>query len=221
MADWIPKREAELAALANKWIAALEKPENQTLWAWDPDECTATGAALAAFVAAGSLFQEDDSIHNRIARNEAKVIAVRALRDFADTSILHNKKMPDEDRVYFGVHLPDKTPTPHPVPGSRPVIAGMKALGGFQIEIRVHDEHTPDSRAILPGCNGCLAYYAYGSERITGYALRKETKLLTRFPNILSLPPEAAGNYLSCACRWQNNRGELGPWSDIEYIIIA
>jgi hypothetical protein len=180
MADWIPSREAELVPLANKWIAELEKPANQTAWGWDAAECTETIAALSAYVSADALFQEDDSTHNRIAKNEAKDAAVRALRSFAETSIRYNKKMPDEDKASFSVHLADKHPTPHPVPQSRPVIAGMRALGGFQIEIRVHDEHAPDSRAILPGCNGCLANYAWNAERITDYEQLKETKLPPR-----------------------------------------
>ena len=35
-------------------------------------------------------------------------------------------------------------------------------LGGFRIEIHFHDEHTPDKRAILSGCNGCLLGYTWG-----------------------------------------------------------
>jgi hypothetical protein len=44
---------------------------------------------------------------------------------------------------------------------------------------------------------------------------------MTRAPYTLTLVPESEGAFLSCAARWQNDRGELGPWSDIEYVVIA
>jgi hypothetical protein len=35
------------------------------------------------------------------------------------------------------------------------------------------------------------------------------------------LPPEAEGEFLSCAARWQNEKAELGPWSGIQTVVIA
>ena len=221
MAEWLPTKEADLVNLVKKWIPALGDSAKQTLYGWYAGECAETAEKLEAYAAADTAFQADDSTANRIAKNNAKTEAVAAMRDFAAGSIRNNKKMHDEDKVYFGIHLADKNPTPHPAPVSRPVIAGLRALGGFQTEIRVHDEHAPDSRAILKGCNGCLLSYAWGTQRITDYALLRETKLITRLPSVLSLPPEAAGTYLSCGCRWQTRRGELGPWSGIESILVV
>jgi hypothetical protein len=45
-----------------------------------------------------------------------------------------------------------------------------------------------------------------------------DTKLMTHSPCAC---PEAEGRYLSCAARRQNGKGELGPWSDIEHLVIA
>jgi hypothetical protein len=44
---------------------------------------------------------------------------------------------------------------------------------------------------------------------------------MTHSPFTLRLLPEAEGRYLSSAARWQNEKGELGPWSDIEHSVIA
>ena len=219
--DWVPTREAELADLAQRWITGVSDAAKQNAFGWEAAECTAVAGLLNAYVTGEAAYAEDDSTAKRIARDNAKTAAVAAMRDFAAGSIRNNKKMHDEDKVYFGIHLPDKTPTRHPAPQSRPVFAGLKPLGGFRIEIHFHDEHTPDKRAILSGCNGCLLCYTWGPERIIDYTLLVKTVLMTRAPYTLALPPESEGKFLSCAARWQNDRGELGPWGDIEYVVIA
>ena len=219
--DWIPKREADLMNLGQRWITDLADTAKRTAYGWDAAECTEVTAHLTAFAAAETAYAQSDSTAHRIARDNARAPAVAAMRDFASSSIRYNKRMPDEDKAYYGIHLADKIPTRHSAPNSRPVFAGIAPLGGFRAEIHFHDEHAPDSRAVLPGCNGCLLYYGWGAERITGYALLTSTVLMTRAPYTLTLPPEAEGAFLSCAARWQSDRGELGPWSDIEHIVVA
>jgi hypothetical protein len=44
---------------------------------------------------------------------------------------------------------------------------------------------------------------------------------MTHSPFTHTLPPEAQACYLSCATRWQNGKGELGPWSDIHHVVIG
>jgi hypothetical protein len=63
--------------------------------------------------------------------------------------------------------------------------------------------------------------YTWGPERIADYAQLTQTKLMTRSLWRLNLPSEAEGKFLSGAARWQNEKGELGPWSDIQTVVIA
>jgi hypothetical protein len=44
---------------------------------------------------------------------------------------------------------------------------------------------------------------------------------MTHSPFIHTLPPDAQANFLSCAARWQNEKGELGPWSDIQHVVVG
>jgi hypothetical protein len=53
------------------------------------------------------------------------------------------------------------------------------------------------------------------------YSALIQSKLMTRSPWTLSLPPEAEKSYLSCASRWQNEKGELGPWGEIQSVVVA
>jgi hypothetical protein len=88
------------------------------------------------------------------------------------------------------------------------------------VEIRSHDEATPDSRAIPYGYNGCLLRYDWGPEPITDRALLAKSLLITRFPYTLILPPEAEGFRLSCTLYWQS-RDLVGAPSAIESVVIS
>jgi hypothetical protein len=46
--------------------------------------------------------------------------AVDAMREFANSSIRFNKQMHDEDKLVYGIHPKDTTPTTHGTPGSQP-----------------------------------------------------------------------------------------------------
>jgi hypothetical protein len=109
--------------------------------------------------------------------------------------------------------------TPELAPGF--FITNLKALGGFQVEIRFQDEAAPNSHAIPYGYNGCLLNYTVGTEKLTDYAALTQTKLMTHSPFVLTMPPEAEGNFLLCSTRWQNERGELGPWGEIQHVVIG
>jgi hypothetical protein len=127
----------------------------------------------------------------------------------------------NEDRTAMNLHNKDTTHTNIGKPTTRALITDLKTLGGFRVEIRFQDETTPDSHAIPYGCNGCLLNFTWGPEKVTDYAALTQTKLMTHSPFVLDLPPEAEGKFLSCAVRWQNERGELGPWSEIMSIAVS
>ncbi|MDR0586093.1 MAG: hypothetical protein LBG26_02520 [Treponema sp.] len=154
------------------------------------------------------------------AKNDARIAAKDFVRPFIQ-QYLKFDPVTNEDRT--AMRLPNKDPTHTPVgePKTRVLITDLKALGGFQTEVRFQDEATPDSKAVPYGMNGALLNYIWGPEKVTDYALIKETRLMTRSPFTLSLPPEAEGKFLSCFARWQNERGELGKWGEIQHIVIA
>jgi hypothetical protein len=127
----------------------------------------------------------------------------------------------NEDRTAMRLHNRDTVHTAIPVPATRALITELKAKGGFQVEIRFQDEATPDSAAIPYGDNGCLLSFTWGPEKVTDYAALAQTQLMTHNLWTLTLPPQAEGKFLSCATRWQNEKGDLGPWGEILHTVIA
>lgn len=152
-------------------------------------------------------------------KNDARAEAEAVVRPFV-ARYLKFDPVTNEDRAAMRLHSRKKTRSRVAPPSTRPLITGLKALGGFQVEVRFQDEGAQRSRAIPYGCSGCLLYYVWGPEKITDYAALTHTLLMTRSPFVLPLPPDSERKFLSCAARWQNERGELGPWSEIQHTVI-
>jgi hypothetical protein len=216
--DWIPHRILEFVELVKVWAAWLTDAGKQAAFGWDPALCASAAAILNAFLSAHDGYEADKTTEKKLSRDEAWDAA---MRDFANSSVRYNKKMSDEQKSHLGIRLKDPTPTTVGVPQTRPVIAEAQSLGGFRERLHFHDEAAPESRAVPYGCNGCLVNYAWGQERVTGYEALTNTKLLTRSPETITLPPEAERCWFSCAARWQNGKGELGPWSDIVHVVVT
>jgi hypothetical protein len=154
------------------------------------------------------------------AKNDARKVSEALIRPFVN-QYLRFDPVTNEDRTAMGINNKDGTRTTIGAPTTRPSITDMRALGGFQIEICFRDEATPESRAIPYGDSGCLLFYTVSDGHITDYAMLEVTALMTRSPFVITLPPEAEGKRFTCAARWQNRKGEKGPWGEIKTIIIV
>jgi hypothetical protein len=62
---------------------------------------------------------------------------------------------------------------------------------------------------------GAMMYYSVGDEAVFDQTLLSRSLLATRSPHQFVLKPTQRGQIISLAARWQNRRGELGPWSEI------
>jgi hypothetical protein len=153
-------------------------------------------------------------------KNEKKDEAKAFIRPFIDQYLMFDP-VSNDDRLALGIPNRDYHHTPIGKPKTRALIIGLKALGGFQVELRFQDEATPGSRAVPYGCNGCLLRYTWGPEKITNHAALTQTQLMTRSPWVLSLPSEAEGKFFSGVTCWQSDRSELGPPGEIQSVVIA
>ncbi|WP_162504965.1 hypothetical protein, partial [Treponema endosymbiont of Eucomonympha sp.] len=101
--DWVPAREQDLVDLAGKWTAALADPSKQTSFGWDAEECAETAVKIAEFLRARDIYEADNSTVNRAGKDEAKGDAVDAMRDFANSAVRFNKRMRDDDKLFWGI----------------------------------------------------------------------------------------------------------------------
>lgn len=218
-----PRRDADFDLWLlnlNNYVVAKTTGTPQTWTHIPPEKVTALRGSYTAWHTA---FEACIGPHTAVetkAKNDLKAAAVSFIRPFVNQYLRYDP-VSNEDRVAMGIPNRDTTHTSIGAPTTRPVITELKALGGFQVRISFRDEPTPDSRALPYGMNGCLLNFTYGSSKVLEYAGLTQTKLLTRSPETISLPPEAEAAHFSCALRWQNERGEIGPWSEIQIVVVA
>ena len=219
--DCIPGPDAAF----DGWLANLsgyvDAKTSGAAWAHiPPDKVTALKTHTADWHAAYAKTLGPHTAVDTEEKNDQRRAAEGFVRPFIQ-QYLKFDPVSNEDRTAMNLHNRDTTHSGIGRPMARALITGLKALGGFRMEIRFQDEAAPDSRAIPYGCNGCLLNYVWAPEKAADYAALIHTKLMTRSPFVLDLPPEAEGKFISCAARWQNERGELGPWGEIQQSAIA
>ncbi|MDR1575634.1 MAG: hypothetical protein LBS37_06475 [Treponema sp.] len=217
--DWIPAKEQDQLELMTTWKAGLANPAYKTQFGWVEAECTALITLIEKAQSAHANYVEDNSSSRGITKRRAMKDALAGMRDFARSYIRFNKKMSAEYKAIFGIHEPDREPTPGGEPNTRPNITEIRTLGGCGVEIRFQDEMTPESWAIPEAYNGAVLHYAWGPEKINDIKLLTESKLMTRHIWRLTLPPEAAGAWLSLAACWQSG-GDEGRFTEIRHIAV-
>jgi hypothetical protein len=82
-------------------------------------------------------------------------------------------------------------------------------------------ENRDTGSSIIPYyLTGAVLYYAVGDAPVTDPNLLPLSRLATRSPFELVLEQSQRGKTLTMAARWQNERGELGPWSELVTSIV-
>jgi hypothetical protein len=108
--------------------------------------------------------------------------------------------------------------SPHPVDKSF-IDLIVKPLGNLVLSAAFVNRDTGSS--VIPYyLTGAVIYYAVGDMPVTDQNALPFSRLASRSPLELSFDPEMRGQTVSLAARWQNQRGELGPWSEIVTAII-
>jgi hypothetical protein len=153
-----------------------------------------------------------------VKKNEAKKVLMRTERLMNKLYIAWNPNVDDALRKVLGVTVRNVVRTPIPEPKTRPEFS-FKVLDIMRIQIGFHEQGSA-SRAIPYGYNGAVFCYIVADTPVTDYKLLTNSILLTYSPWTLVLPPDAEGKVLSGAMMWQNGKGEKGPWSEIQSIIV-
>lgn len=115
-----------------------------------------------------------------------------------------------EDRNTLNVHERSTTRTPVPVPTTIPI---------GQVDTSRRLEHTisftnEDGSLAKPhGVRGCQIWFKVGEAPIDPSELNYMATD-TASPHIYHFNGELAGKNVFYWLRWENNRGEVGPWSD-------
>ena len=222
--DWIPTREQDLVDLCLKWKPELEKAANSAAYSagygWDQTEAAAALGKINAFLTARTDYHADNSTVKRLAKDEAKEEMVDAMRDFANSSIRFNKKMTDAQKLVFGIHPMDKTPTHHLPPTSQPDAAVENTPNHFEHKVRALNHATGDSAKPADAYGVRYAWQVGGEKPASGEALCK-TKFSRKTTHIVTHTEADKGKPAYYAACYENSKGDQGPWSPVVDAIIG
>jgi hypothetical protein len=216
MPDYIPQRDSELVAWSANFTAGVAV--NASTWGIPPDEVANLQTADAAFATLHA--QADSPAKNAIIvaeKNTAREVLKEKIRELAGFW-LKNPIITDAQRIALGLHVHDTTPSNIPAPKSRPEL-DIDVLDFRRLKVLFHDMGS-DSKAKPYGVNGAVVAYAVLDAPPADPAALTRTALATRTPYILEFTEEERGKMVYVAICWQNEKGEKGPWSEIESAIV-
>jgi hypothetical protein len=216
MPDYIPPKDAELVAWSANFTARVA--ENAPVWEIPPHEINDLQIASDAFA---TLHAKADSpakntvivAEKNAARNEL-VTKIRALVNFR----LKNPVITDAQRIAIGLHVRDTTPTTIDVPKTRPEL-NLDVVDFRRLKVLFHDMNS-DSKAKPYGTNGAVIAYAVLDAPPADQSVLTRSALATRTPHVLEFTEEERGKTVYVAICWQNEKGQKGPWSEIESAIV-
>jgi hypothetical protein len=221
--DYVPRRDADF----DIWLLILVNYVNSKClgtnpaWTHIPEAARlALGMQLAAWSAALATARTIPTPANTEEKNLVRMAVEKFFRNFVN-QYLRYPPVTDEDRSNMHIHNRDSHSTEISVPGTVPFIISLVIISGHRIKIHFRDETEARSQAIPYGFSGCLLSFSWGDERISDVTQLRETRLMTRSPWILNLPTTAERSWLSVAARWQNKKGDLGPWGEIHCTVVG
>ena len=150
-------------------------------------------------------------------RKEAVKAFTAKVRDFVNHE-LHSRAVTDDDRIALGLPIHDTTPTPIGPPTTMPTLIIDLSIPR-QIRFRYHDQDS-HSEAKPYGVNGAVVGWGLLNSPPIKQKDLPHTFLATRSPFTMEFEEDERGKTLYIALCWQNERGQLGPWSDIQTAII-
>jgi hypothetical protein len=156
------------------------------------------------------------------AKNSARKIYEAMLRQLC-TLLVGNPNVTDADLEMMGIvgrrqgkHYPH-VPVPSDVPDFR-----VEQAPGHRLILYFHThEQQKESSAAKPyGVHGAEIAYAILETHPTSYNDLTKSSFDTASPYVFTFDLSDAGKTIYVAVRWENSRGEKGPWSDIQAAII-
>ena len=129
-----------------------------------------------------------------------------------------NTRVTNDDRRAMGIHIRDTKPTPAPVPTTYPILA-IDTATARRLTINFRDSAS-SSAAKPKGVHGAEIKWLIADERPTVEQLTNST-FDTRTPYTLVFTDEQRAKTVWICARWENTRGEKGPWGDMENAIVT
>lgn len=206
MSDYVPHSDPEF----NLWQAsliAIVQP-NVTVWGILPADSTALVASQLVWTNAFAKTSNPKNCTDADtqAKNDARRVYEKNLRNFIAQWLSHNAKVTDSDRTRMNITVKSNTRTSVGVPTTSPEGKIDFSVRNQHI-ISYSDSATPTSKAKPSGVHGCEIWRKVGAETSFVYVVT-----CTAAPYTAIYDEADAGKTATYHLRWVNTKGEQGPW---------
>ena len=213
----IPTQDAAFNVWQETVSTAVE--ENANKWGLDTQWLDASfRPACAAWNLAWKKYENPVTRTTLItaSKNEKRAAYEKALIVLV-ANLKVNTKVTDDERRALNINIRDTKPTPSPVPVSFPIVAFDTSVTR-RLTISFRDS-VSNSAAKPKGVHGAEIKWLIADEKPLVENLTNSA-FDTRTPYTIEFTDNQRGKTVWVCMRWENTRGEKGPWGDIESAIV-
>jgi hypothetical protein len=157
---------------------------------------------------------------DRLDREEKAVAVSKETRKFVNQYLRYNPAVTDDDRVKLGLHVPDPEPTPAPVAVTWPVVTRIDSGTILRLTLKYKDSESAVSRAKPDHTTGAEIRHAILDAPPTSTDDLIHSDFSTRSSYTFIFDENQRGKTVWFRLRWENTRGQKGPWSELYSAII-
>jgi hypothetical protein len=218
MRDYIPVKYVLLIAWLTNFVDYLT--QNISRFGIESDTLNAYQVYVDAFRAAHARAELPNAGKaDRLDRREKAQAVTKATRDFVNTYLRFNKAVTDEDRVKLGLTVPDQKPTHSSAPGTMIDVDRIDTSVIMRLSIHYKDRERqsrgkPEHVHGAEICSAILDHKPATTDELT------HSDFSAHSPFTFIFDEDRRGKTLWFHLRWENPRGEKGPWSELYYAVI-
>ncbi|MDR0982288.1 MAG: hypothetical protein LBM07_03470 [Culturomica sp.] len=217
--DPIPGGDAQFNTFQSVVVNSVEK--NAELWLIPADVVADVASLRAKWEAAYSVVENPATKTSVVVqtKNSARNEYGKQLRMLIKSYITYNPKVSDEDKMAMGLPLHKTTRTPVPVPDTVPDVTGIDRNMIRCLTISFRNSGS-DHRAKPAGVQGAVVKWIVSDTPPTGIDVFTHSALDTKSPITLEFEEEQRGKVVYFALAWQNTKGEMGHFGEIQSSIV-
>lgn len=217
-ADFIPRPDGAF----NEWQNVCFTYIQQHAAAWYIGELAISSvAALKTDFEAKLAVTENPATRTSVsvqAKNDSRKAYESALRTLIKSNVTYNQLVTDADRVAMSLPIHSTVHTPTPVPATYPEVeidsSVIRRLG-------IHFKDNGKERKAKPaGVHGAEIKWAILSAPPASVGELVNSTFDTHTPCILEFEENQRGATVYICLRWENTRGEKGPYGEIVSAIV-
>ncbi|MDR3238103.1 MAG: hypothetical protein LBT84_06340, partial [Spirochaetia bacterium] len=151
-------------------------------------------------------------------KNDARAALKSALREFVKAYLLYNPALSNADRELIGLHVHSTKPTPTPAPSTFPEYDIDTSILN---RLSVHIWNVRNKRKGKPdGVHGAEIAWEVRTTPPSKAEDLANSAFTTRTPYTLEFTGDQRGQVVYFCLRWENNKGQKGPWGEIVSAVI-